>query len=252
MQHPERNHKSSDLAGTEQVFLRRGAPAEISLGSEERFDHEEAACNNELADLRQPRPVKIIEHQNRIKRAQVGPRPREVDHAPVDDEAFPTGVLSRYGEAGLVVVHTHHRRTRRCRGETVSPFSAGQIEHPGSGPQPMSVPEEPGAGPGEPRGGRNGHGRSSERATLAEIAAEPAELLVIGGGITGAGIARDAAMRGLHTVLVEQGDLGSGTSSRSSRLIHGGLRYLETGTVGLVLEANRERRILLHIAPHLV
>lgn len=75
---------------------------------------------------------------------------------------------------------------------------------------------------------------------------------MIGGGITGAGVARDAAMRGLRTVLVDQADLGSGTSSRSSRLVHGGLRYLETGDLRLVLEANRERRILLHIAPHLV
>jgi glycerol-3-phosphate dehydrogenase len=75
---------------------------------------------------------------------------------------------------------------------------------------------------------------------------------VIGGGITGAGVARDAAMRGLRTVLVDQSDLGSGTSSRSSRLVHGGLRYLETGDLRLVLEANRERRILLRLAPHLV
>ena len=75
---------------------------------------------------------------------------------------------------------------------------------------------------------------------------------MIGGGITGAGVARDAAMRGLRTVLVEQNDLGSGTSSRSSRLIHGGVRYLETGDLRLVLEANRERRVLLRIAPHLV
>jgi glycerol-3-phosphate dehydrogenase len=84
------------------------------------------------------------------------------------------------------------------------------------------------------------------------MAAQPADLLVIGGGINGAGIARDAAMRGLHTILVEQNDLGSGTSSRSSRLIHGGLRYLEQGEFGMVLEANRERRTLLRIAPHLV
>ncbi len=75
---------------------------------------------------------------------------------------------------------------------------------------------------------------------------------MIGGGITGAGIARDSAMRGLRTVLVEQNDLGSGTSSRSSRLVHGGLRYLETGDLRLVLEANQERRVLLRIAPHLV
>ena len=77
------------------------------------------------------------------------------------------------------------------------------------------------------------------------------ELLVIGGGITGAGIARDAAMRGLRTALVERGDLASGTSSRSSKLIHGGLRYLEQGEVGLVLEAAAERRTLRRIATHL-
>lgn len=76
--------------------------------------------------------------------------------------------------------------------------------------------------------------------------------MVIGGGITGAGVARDAAMRGLRTILVDQGDLGSGTSSRSSRLVHGGLRYLEQGRLRLVWEANRERQILLAIAPHLV
>jgi glycerol-3-phosphate dehydrogenase len=93
---------------------------------------------------------------------------------------------------------------------------------------------------------------SSQRATLAQLAADPADILVIGGGITGAGVARDAAMRGLRVVLVDQNDLGSGTSSRSSRLVHGGLRYLETGDLRLVLEANRERRILLRIAPHLV
>jgi glycerol-3-phosphate dehydrogenase len=81
---------------------------------------------------------------------------------------------------------------------------------------------------------------------------QPADLLVIGGGINGAGIARDAAMRGLRTIMVEQNDLGSGTSSRSSRLIHGGLRYLEQGELGMVLEANRERRTLQRIAPHLV
>ena len=75
----------------------------------------------------------------------------------------------------------------------------------------MSVPDEPGARPRELRDGRHSHGgHSSERATLEEICAEPADLLVIGGGITGAGVARDAAMRGLRTVLVEQDDLGVG------------------------------------------
>jgi glycerol-3-phosphate dehydrogenase len=80
----------------------------------------------------------------------------------------------------------------------------------------------------------------------------PLDLLVVGGGITGAGIARDAAMRGLRTGLVERDDFGSGTSSRSSRLVHGGLRYLEHGDLRLVFEASRERHVLLQIAPHLV
>ena len=93
---------------------------------------------------------------------------------------------------------------------------------------------------------------TSRRAGLAELMAEPADLLVIGGGITGTAIARDAAMRGIRTILVDQHDLGWGTSSRSSRLIHGGLRYLEQGNLHLVFEASRERRTLLSIAPHLV
>jgi len=84
------------------------------------------------------------------------------------------------------------------------------------------------------------------------MAREPVDVLVIGGGITGAAIARDAALRGFRTALVEKGDFGSGTSSVSSRLIHGGLRYLEQYDLHLVLEASRERRVLLRIAPHLV
>ena len=78
-------------------------------------------------------------------------------------------------------------------------------------------------------------------AALARLGSETFDLLVIGGGINGAGIARDAAMRGLRTALVEHADFGSGTSSRSSKLIHGGFRYLEQGDVRLVLEACRER-----------
>lgn len=85
-----------------------------------------------------------------------------------------------------------------------------------------------------------------------KMASEPLDLLIIGGGINGAGIARDAAMRGLRTGLIEKNDFGSGTSGNSSRLIHGGLRYLELGDLRLVFEASRERRTLLKIAPHLV
>jgi glycerol-3-phosphate dehydrogenase len=90
------------------------------------------------------------------------------------------------------------------------------------------------------------------RACLAALAGDPFDLLVVGGGINGAGIARDAAMRGLRTALVERGDFGSGTSSRSSKLIHGGLRYLEQGNVRLVRESARERERLRRLAPHLV
>lgn len=78
------------------------------------------------------------------------------------------------------------------------------------------------------------------------------DLLVIGGGANGCGIARDAAGRGLSVTLCEQGDLAGATSSASSKLIHGGLRYLETFDVGLVREALREREILLAVAPHIV
>jgi glycerol-3-phosphate dehydrogenase len=79
----------------------------------------------------------------------------------------------------------------------------------------------------------------------------PLDLLIIGGGIVGAGVARDAAMRGLRVGLVEQHDFAFGTSSRSSRLLHGGLRYLAQGRVGLVHEASVEKKIIHHIAPHL-
>ena len=89
-------------------------------------------------------------------------------------------------------------------------------------------------------------------ARLRYLGARRFDLLVIGGGITGAGIARDAALRGLTVALVERADIAGGTSSRSSRLIHGGVRYLEHGHLKLVLEASRERRRLLRLAPHLV
>ena len=81
--------------------------------------------------------------------------------------------------------------------------------------------------------------------------AAPLDVLVVGGGIVGAGVARDAAMRGLRAGLVEQHDFAFGTSSRSSRLLHGGLRYLAQGRIGLVHEASVEKRILHQIAPHL-
>jgi len=92
-----------------------------------------------------------------------------------------------------------------------------------------------------------------DRATaLARLASERFDVLVIGGGITGAGVALDAASRGLRTALVERDDFASGTSSRSSKMIHGGLRYLQHGDVRLVYQALRERHRLVRNAPHLV
>lgn len=87
---------------------------------------------------------------------------------------------------------------------------------------------------------------------LASSAAEPLDLLVIGGGITGAGIALDAASRGMSVGLVERLDFASGTSSKSSKLVHGGLRYLEQREFGLMREAAIERDLLRRLAPHLV
>jgi glycerol-3-phosphate dehydrogenase len=80
----------------------------------------------------------------------------------------------------------------------------------------------------------------------------PWDIVVIGGGATGAGVAIDAASRGYDILLVEQSDFGKGTSSRSTKLIHGGVRYLEQGNISLVTEALRERGLLLRNAPHLV
>ena len=85
-----------------------------------------------------------------------------------------------------------------------------------------------------------------------KLITEPYDLLIIGGGITGAGIALDAASRGLKTALIEKNDFAFGTSSRSTKLIHGGLRYLKQLEFGLVKEVGSERAIVHKLAPHLV
>jgi glycerol-3-phosphate dehydrogenase len=84
------------------------------------------------------------------------------------------------------------------------------------------------------------------------VSAPTYDVVVIGGGIVGVGIARDAALRGLRTALFEKADYAAGTSSKSSKLVHGGLRYLEHGEIGLVFESVSERRIQTRVAPHLV
>jgi glycerol-3-phosphate dehydrogenase len=111
-------------------------------------------------------------------------------------------------------------------------------------PRQSAVPE------GEAMTGATG--AAPQRVRAADLGGGEFDVLVIGGGINGAGIARDAALRGLTVAVVEQGDFASGTSSRSSKLIHGGIRYLQMGHVRLVLESSRERERLRRLAPNLV
>jgi glycerol-3-phosphate dehydrogenase len=92
----------------------------------------------------------------------------------------------------------------------------------------------------------------AREAALSELAAEPFDVVIVGGGITGAGAALDAASRGYSTAIVERADWAIGTSSRSSKMVHGGLRYLQNFDLGLVREALLERQLMVHLAPHLV
>lgn len=88
---------------------------------------------------------------------------------------------------------------------------------------------------------------------LAEVrSTDTWDIIVIGGGATGLGVAVDAASRGYRTLLLEQSDFSKGTSSRSTKLVHGGVRYLQQGDVVMVIEALRERGLMIQNAPHLV
>ncbi len=121
--------------------------------------------------------------------------------------------------------------------------------------RPLDVEPDAHRGPGSPDGSPDRVptvALSTRRSDLARLANERWDVLVVGGGITGCGILLDAASRGLRAALIERDDIAVGTSSRSSRLVHGGLRYLEQMQLGIVREALRERRLLLQIAPHLV
>ncbi|MEI7560334.1 MAG: FAD-dependent oxidoreductase, partial [Actinomycetes bacterium] len=89
-------------------------------------------------------------------------------------------------------------------------------------------------------------------AAIRALSGQSFDVLVVGGGITGAGVALDAAQRGYSVALVERNDFASGTSSRSSKLVHGGLRYLQSFDLGLVREALLERQVNVHMAPNLV
>src|SRR6266850_7888570 len=97
----------------------------------------------------------------------------------------------------------------------------------------------------------NGTPAERRAEALAALTKSPLDIFVVGGGIVGAGIVRDAAMRGLRVGLIDQHDFAFGTSSRSSRLLHGGMRYLAQGRLGLVRESSVEKTVVQHIAPHL-
>src|SRR5919206_3393363 len=92
----------------------------------------------------------------------------------------------------------------------------------------------------------------SREDAIRALTGERFDVAVIGGGITGAGVALDAATRGYSVALLERSDYASGTSSRSSKLVHGGLRYLQNFDLGLVREALLERQLMVSLAPHLV
>ncbi len=92
----------------------------------------------------------------------------------------------------------------------------------------------------------------TRESALAALGGERFDIVVIGGGVTGAGVALDAASRGYSTAIVERDDWAIGTSNRSSKMVHGGLRYLQNFDLGLVREALLERQLMVQLAPHLV
>src|SRR4051795_7161052 len=126
------------------------------------------------------------------------------------------------------------------------PLRAGYVARPGDEPAELLVAR---------CGTRSRLGTVMNRPeliTLLRSHSSPWDLLIIGGGATGIGFAVDAASRGYDVALIEQNDFGKGTSSRSTKLVHGGVRYLEQGNISLVMEALKERGIMRENAPHLV
>src|SRR6185312_4141486 len=119
-----------------------------------------------------------------------------------------------------------------------------------SGRAPLAV--ERSAGAIERLGARGRRMNRAEMLSRVHDRSEPWDMVIVGGGATGVGVAVDAASRGYDVLLLEQSDFGKGTSSRSTKLVHGGVRYLEQGNISLVMEALKERGILRQNAPHLV
>lgn len=254
MGHDQRGHQAREFPGEQEVLVRLRTPAEVALGDQERLHQERAARGHQLAERGHAAAVKIVEAEDHIKNTEGRPRPRQVDLTEFDRYAglgrdHPSPLERR----GVPIDRGHHGPP--LRGEHgVASFPSSEIEDSDPRSEEVIVPSEPGAGPGQ-LGGDGGGARTEflgHRSSVETLGRGPWDLLVIGGGIVGVATARDAAMRGLRVALVERGDLGSGTSSHSSRLAHGGLRYLEHYDFRLVFEALHERATLLRIAPHLV
>ena len=148
------------------------------------------------------------------------------------------------GEIGLL-----RREPRMADVVATSPVRITQADPLGD---PKNVPGDAGADRGPDPGASCAGTMLPREAALAALEHETFDVVVIGGGITGAGVALDAASRGYSVALCERADYASGTSSRSSKLVHGGLRYLQNFDLGLVREALLERQLLVNLAPHLV
>jgi len=248
----ERRNQPGELTGLQQVCIGGGTPSLFTLGGQETLRDEQAPRTHRFECPGKAGPVEIVEHQDRIKEAPVGPGVLQVGLLPVNPNARGGGEFARGRQAVGVAINSNHRSATLRRRDGMPTGAAGKVEYAASRHEPVGLPGKPGAGPRKRERRVRRHVESDRPASLKETASRAVDLLVIGGGIVGAGVARDAAMRGMRTVLVEQNDLAFGTSSRSSRLVHGGLRYLEHGELRLVFESLRERAILRRIAPHLV
>ena len=248
----EGGDQAGKFAGQQEVCVGGGSPALFALGGQEVLDDDEPSRADRFAGAGKSWPVEIVEHEHGVEKTPVWPCLLEIGLLPVDPDAGLPGEFTCRREGIGVTVDRHDVGTELGSSNRVPAGAAGKIEDAASRDDPVGLPGKPGAGPRERERRVRRHVESDRPASLKETASRAVDLLVIGGGIVGAGVARDAAMRGLRTVLVEQNDLAFGTSSRSSRLIHGGLRYLEHGELRLVFESLRERAVLRRIAPHLV
>ena len=253
----QRADQTRDLAKFEQVGLLLGAPAELALNLEKGLEEQDTAGADRLSDLGHPGPVEVVEQEHDVELPQLGPGPFEIGLDPLDGEAPSLGRVPPLADLGRVAIDGHDLGAELGRGKSMPAGPARDVENPRAPANQGRVRGKPIAGTllESELGYRWSYRQTmnpSTRATIWDLSARRFDLLVVGGGATGAGIAREAALRGLAVALVERGDFGSGTSSKSSRLIHGGLRYLEHRRFGLVRESLAERGVLLRIAPHIV